>query len=344
MKISVLLNHDFDAPGARGVEACAEIAKVAEAVAKALRRRPGARVEILPCRGDSCSFVDRLRADPPDLVFNLCESLAGDSRGEAAVPAILDALGLAYTGSGAATLALALHKPLAGAALRGSGVPVPPGVCIAAIEELEGTAAAVALDAVGFPAIVKQAREDASVGITRASVVRDRPSLRRQVLAVLEGLGQEALVERYVDGREIYAAFLGDGLLLFTEIDFSAVPEGRPRIVTYDAKWIEGSEDWRQTPSGPARIDDPALRARIEQVALAAFRALGLRDYGRVDLRVDADGRPWVVDVNANCGLAPDAGFAGAAAAAGLSHPAMIGRIVDAALARHHARPPRHAR
>jgi len=335
MKITVLYNQDFDEPGdggaAGGAEAREEIAGVAVAVADALGARSGTRAALLACHGTSFDFVDRLRADPPDLVFNLCESLAGDSRGEAAVPAILDTLGLSYTGSGAATLALALHKPLAKAVLRGSGIPVPEGVTIGAIAEL-GSAD------VPLPAIVKPAREDASVGITRNSVVRDHASLERQAREVNESLGQAALVERYVEGREIYVGFLGGDLLPFTEIDFSAMPPDRPRIVTYDAKWIEGSEDWRQTPSGVASIDDPGLRARIEQVARATFRALELRDYGRVDLRVDADGQPWVIDVNANCALAPDAGFAKAAAAAGLSYPAMIGRIVDAALARSHAR------
>lgn len=341
MKITILYNQDFDAPGvggaSGGAEAREEIAGVAASVAEALRSRPGARAEILACRGTSFDFVDRLRADPPDLVFNLCESLAGDARGEAAVPAILDTLGLPYTGSGAATLALALHKPLARAVLRGSGVPVPEGLAVGATADL-GSAD------IPLPAIVKPAREDASVGITRASVVRDRASLERQVREVNETLGQEALVERYVDGREIYVGFLGGELLPFTEIDFSAMPPDRPRIVTYDAKWIEGSEDWRQTPSGLARIDDPDLRSRIEEVARATFRALELRDYGRVDLRVDAGGQPWVIDVNANCALAPDAGFAKAAAAGGLPYPAMIGRIVDAARARTHARPSRNLR
>ena len=341
MKITVLYNQDFDAPGvggaADGAEAREEIAGVAVAVAEALRGRAGTRADLLACRGTSFDFVDRLRADPPDLVFNLCESLAGDARGEAAVPAILDTLRLPYSGSGAATLALALHKPLAKAVLRGSGIPVPEGVAIGAIAELESVD-------VPLPAMVKPAREDASVGITRASVVRDRASLERQVREVNESLGQEALVERYVEGREIYVGFLGDEILPFTEIDFSSMPPDRPRIVTYDAKWIESSEDWQQTPSGVATIDDPALRASLEAVARATFRALCLQDYGRVDLRVDEDGRPWVIDVNANCALAPDAGFAKAAAAGGLSYPAMIGRIVDAALARLHARPSRHPR
>ncbi|HEY0840451.1 MAG TPA: D-alanine--D-alanine ligase [Vulgatibacter sp.] len=341
MKITVLYNRDFDVPGpggaAGGAEAREEIAGVARAVADSLLGRAGCEVEILAAAGSSFSFVERLRSDPPDLVFNLCESLAGDSRGEAAVPAILDALGLAYTGSGTATLSLALHKPLARTVLRGSGVPVPDGAAVSSVSDLESAE-------IRFPVIVKPAHEDASVGITRASVVDDRRSLERQVRVVIEELGQEAVVERYVEGREIYVGFLGEDLLPLTEIDFSSMPKGRPRIVTYDAKWIEDSEDWRQTPSGLARIDDPALRLRIEEVARATFRALGLRDYGRVDLRVDAKGQPWVIDVNANCGLAPDAGFAKAAAAAGLSYPAMIGRIVDAALARLHARPTRHPR
>lgn len=132
-------------------------------------------------------------------------------------------------------------------------------------------------------------------------------------------------------------------LLPMTEIDFSRLPEGLPRIVSYDAKWIEGSPEYEGTRSTLAKIDDPALRARVEEVARATFRALELRDYGRVDLRVDAAGIPHVIDVNANCALAPDAGYARAAAADGLSYDEMIGRLLDVALARLHADPHRQS-
>jgi D-alanine-D-alanine ligase len=188
---------------------------------------------------------------------------------------------------------------------------------------------------------VKPAREDASVGISRASVVRDRAALERQVLHVLERHAQEVLVERFIEGREIYAAVLGNDppvCLPCTEIDFSALPDGWPRIVTYEAKWASGSVEDLGTRPGLARFDDPALAARIRETAVAAFRALELSDYGRVDLRVSAEGVPYVIEVNPNCDLSTGAGYARAAAAAGLSHDEVAARIVELALARAHAR------
>ena len=337
MKITVLYNRDYDhqdPQGDPGYAARAEIEGVAEAVAAALRKH-GAEAQPLPVFGHAFRFVSRLADDPPDLVFNLCESLAGDARGELAVPAILDTLGLPYTGSPAVALALALHKHKAREMLRAAGVPVPAGTVVRRLADLE------ALD-LPFPLMVKPAREDASVGISRHSVVRDAGELFRQVAFVLETHRQEVVVERYIEGREIYAALLGNDppdLLPLTEIDFSRMPGDRPRIVTYEAKWESDSVEWAGTTPKLVELEDPGVRARVEQVARAAFHALELRDYGRIDLRLDAAGTPWVIDVNANCALAPDAGFARAAAAAGLPYDDMIGRIAEIARTRMHADP-----
>ncbi|WP_050724613.1 D-alanine--D-alanine ligase family protein [Vulgatibacter incomptus] len=339
MKITVLYNRDYESDGSQasdpGHEARAEIEGVAQAVESALRRIPGVETRLLPCRGTSLRFAEDLRADPPDLVFNLCESLAGDSRGELAVPAILESLGIPYTGSSSVALALALHKQKAKELLRGVGVPVPDGRVVRRPPDLDGWDAA-------FPLMVKPAREDASVGISPASVVHDREALERRVRHVLDTHRQEAIVERYVEGRELYVALLGNDppeVLPITEIDFSELPATLPRIVTYDAKWVPGSVEDRGTRPHLAEITDPEVRARVEHVARETFRTLELRDYGRVDLRLDADGTPWVIDVNANCALAPDAGYARAAAAIGLPYDAMIARLVEVAIERLHADP-----
>lgn len=337
MKITVLYNRDYDhqEPGDDpGYAARAEIEGVAEAVAAALRKH-GADAQPLPVFGHAFRFVSRLLDEPPDLVFNLCESLAGDARGELAVPAILDTLGLPYTGSPAVALALALHKHKAREMLRAAGVPVPQGAVVRRLEDLDR------LD-LPFPLMVKPAREDASVGISRHSVVRDAAELLRQVAFVLDTHRQEVVVERYIEGREIYAALLGNEppqLLPLTEIDFSQMPGDRPRIVTYEAKWESDSVEWAGTTPRLVELGDPLVRARVEEVARAAFHALELRDYGRIDLRLDEAGTPWVIDVNANCALAPDAGYARAAAAAGLPYDEMIGRIAEIARARTHADP-----
>ena len=341
MKITVLFNRDYDPDAANpedpGWAARADIAGVARDVADALRRLPEVEVELLPAAGRAFGFVERLVAAPPDLVFNLCESVAGDSRGELAIPPILDTLGLPYTGSSALALGLCLHKHKAKEVLRGAGVSTPEAAVVRSPADL------AALD-VPLPAIVKPAREDASVGISRASVCHDRAALEAQVLHVLARYKQEALVERYVEGREIYVALLGNDppeILPFTEIDFSLMPADRPRIVTYEAKWAAGSVEERGTGAATVEIADGELRRRIEETARGAFRSLELHDYGRVDLRVSEAGVPYVIDVNPNCALAAGAGGARAAARAGLSYDALVHRLVQVALARVHADPSR---
>src|SRR5262249_33088405 len=144
------------------------------------------------------------------------------------------------------------------------------------------------------------------------------------------------LAERYVDGREVNVTLFGSGddveVLPVHEIDFAAMPSDRPRIVSYAAKWDENHVDYAGTKPVPLVAASRPLVAEIERVARAAWRALELRDYGRVDLRVDAAGVPWVIDVNPNPDISPDAGVARAAAAAGMAYPQMVGRIAELAL------------
>jgi D-alanine-D-alanine ligase len=143
------------------------------------------------------------------------------------------------------------------------------------------------------------------------------------------------LAERYVEGREINVTVIGNGadlrILPLHEIDFSAMPKDRPRIVSYAAKWDESHVDYVGTKPVPLRDASRELVARVENIARAAYVALGLRDYGRVDLRIDAQGMPWVIDVNPNCDISPDAGVARAATVAGLSYPQLIDLIAMAA-------------
>jgi D-alanine-D-alanine ligase len=149
---------------------------------------------------------------------------------------------------------------------------------------------------------------------------------------------QPALVEEFVDGRELNVALLGSGdaaeVLPLSEIDFSRVPAGRPRILTYAAKWDVASEEYETTPSVGARPLEKELERRVHAVARAAYAALRLSGYGRVDLRLDPARGPLVIDVNPNPDLSPDAGFAKAARRAGLSHADIVRRIVEDALRR----------
>jgi D-alanine-D-alanine ligase len=180
------------------------------------------------------------------------------------------------------------------------------------------------------------------VGIASASVVHTPEALIARLRHVLDTYRQPALVEQFIEGREINVSILeqpGAGgsepqVLPLHEIDFGEMPADRPRIVSFEGKWVEASPEFRGTRPVPCALD-AALQARVAQTALAAFRALDLRDYGRVDLRLDTEGRPWVIDVNPNCDLSSDGGgFARAARAAGLSYSDLVLRLLALAMNR----------
>ena len=251
------------------------------------RRRAGARRASASTRwaidDDVLGAVAEITAFAPDAVFNLCESIGGDNSFEPLLPLLLERAGIAYTGSPPLALGLALNKHKAKDVLRGAGVPTPEAVTLASPD-----VSAVALP---FPLIVKPSREDASVGITSESVVHDRAALERQVTVVIARYRQPALVERYIEGREIYVSMLGrpDGepeMLPLHEIDFSDMPADRPRIVSFEGKWVESSPEFDGTkPVACAGLPDD-VAARIAKVARTAFAAMELRDYGRLDLRL----------------------------------------------------------
>lgn len=296
---------------------------------------PGVEVVRKPI--DTPSTLRRLLLEDNryDLAFNLCESLRGDPRFEIPVPVILEAHGIPYTGNPPFALRRCLDKLSAREALAAEGVPIPAGCGVRREEDL------FRLDG-PLPAIVKPVREDGSIGIESGSVVRDRASLRRRARYVLEKLKQPALVEAYVEGREFNVSVLGDlepASLPVAEIDFSRMPVDVPRIVSYSAKWRTRSAEFKGTVPTFGALDE-GLARRVRRAALGAFRALGLRDYARIDLRVDAAGRVFVIDVNPNCDLAPDAGYPKAAAAAGLTYVKLVHAIVALALerGRRHAR------
>jgi D-alanine-D-alanine ligase len=186
---------------------------------------------------------------------------------------------------------------------------------------------------VGFPAICKPAAEDASVGVEQRSVARTMRALTARVDAMLE-LWDEVLVQRYVDGREINVAILGDTVLPISEIDFGAMPRGMWRIVTYQSKWAVGSaEDLGAAPRCPADLS-PKLAGEVRRLALAAWKLVGGHGYGRIDMRIDNAGKPWILEVNANPDIAPDAGLARMAAVAGIEYPALVRTMCELGLDR----------
>ena len=307
--------------------------QVVAAVAGACREL-GHEVTELAIPAEPARAIDGLRAARADVAFNLVETWRGEARLESAFAALLEALGIPFTGSGSATLALALDKFVAKTLFLAHAVPVPAAVCVQTGDE--------PLEGIAFPAIVKPVREDASHGIALESVVADVAAARARARLVAQRYAQPALVEEFVDGRELNVSILGawqDAQVLpLGEIDFDAFPAGQPRLVTYTAKWVTDSEEYRGSQSIAARPLDAATDARVRDVALAAYRALGLRDYGRVDIRLHPERGPLVLEVNPNPDLSPDAGFVRAAARAGIGYVELISRLLEAAPARRSSR------
>ncbi len=302
------------------------VAPVAASVFATLADTPGVRVahravfhpsEVLAAVGDY----------RPSVVFNLCEALGGDSRLEVHAAWLLERLGLPFTGSPYHALRHCLYKVEANHILARAGVRVPATVRVDSPDRLPK---------VVFPVIVKPEREDGSMGIERSSVVYEPRSLRDRVACVVETLKQPAVVQRYVHGREIGVSLLGwpvPRVLPPGEIIFAGLPAGHPHILTFSSKWDRESVDWSGTTPAPAVLRPPELR-RVAAIGRRAFEVLGLRDYGRVDVRLDERGAPYVIDVNPNCDLSDDGGFALAAARGGLSYPSFIWEILRSSLRR----------
>lgn len=266
----------------------------------------------------------------PAAVVNLVESVGGSGRLIHLAPALLEVIGLRFTGARAAAMFATTHKLVAKRLLASAGLPTPAWVDADAA--LSGPADGASRW------IVKSVCEDASLGIDDAAVVEvARPERLAPLVARRAArLGGEAFAERYVEGREFNFSLLAkdDGveLLPAAEILFEGFPAGKPRIVGYAAKWDAASFEYSHTPRRFAfPADDAALLAEMERLARRVWSLFGLSGYARVDFRVDASGRPWILEANANPCLAEDAGFAAAAARANLALPAVLERILAAA-------------
>jgi len=294
-------------------------------------RRLGYTFERLYVEDDIAPVVAWAKANPDGLIFNLCESFRGSNLAHMYMPALLELLGLAYTGSTALTCGLTTHKSLAKAALRGAGLPTPESILFSLGEAPDEA------PPFGFPAIVKPALEDASVGVDEDSVVRDEAALKARVGLVHERYFQAAIVERYVHGREINIAVIGNDpprALPLSEIEFHDYPEGRPRVVGYRAKWVHDSFEYQHTKGVcPARVPEELAR-RMQEAAVGAYRALGCRDYARVDFRLDQEGSPFILEVNANPDITDGAGLARASRACDLGYDGLIRVIIEGAIAR----------
>jgi D-alanine-D-alanine ligase len=331
--VLVLYNADEALSGGIDAEAVQGVLESVTAV-EAVLRGAGAEARSVGVP-DGRAVLDAVEAVRPRLVFNLVESLEGRSELESASAFLLEMLGVPYTGSGPRALALCQDKPMAKAALRGLGLPTASWRVLTRDRDRAGQLRD--LDSLRFPCIVKPAATDASHGIEPGSVVRDPAAALDRAGLLWDRYGPAALCEEYIAGREINVAIVGSGAqaecLPLSEIDFH-LAEGLPNIVTYAAKWIDGSREWGASEVlCPAPLD-PAAAAAVERAALAAYRGFGCRDYGRVDLRLTPALEPVILEVNPNPDLAPTAGLARSAGHKPWSYDELIESILAAALDR----------
>ena len=326
MRIAILHNVVDEAPTPDDADTLVQ----AEAVGAALFRR-GHEVGTLGCDLDLYNVKGALYGMAPDVVFNLVEGLDGAGRLIHVVPAFVEHLGFAMTGASADAIYRSSHKVLAKAALEAAGLPVPRLVSARAGDGLSGLT--------GRPVIIKSLWEHASKGL-EDDCVRSFAShdALEAALAELRGrLGGACFAEEFIDGRELNLSVLerpgGPQVLPPAEIRFEGLPPGSQRMVGYRAKWAPGAAEYEGTQrSFEFPASDGPLLEELERLALRAFAAFELRGYARVDFRVDAAGAPYVLEVNANPCISPDAGFAWALDRAGIDYADAIDEIVAAAL------------
>jgi len=266
----------------------------------------------------------------PDVVFNLCESVYGNTCWEMNIPALLDLFRIPYTGSSPLTLGLCQDKGKVKDILQSQGILTPRyKIFDRGVGPVKGNI---------FPIIVKPLHEDGSLGISKESVVFDNEALSRQIQYVIEKYHQPALVEEFIDGRELNAGLLENdgkvGVLPISEIDYSEFPEGVPKICGYEAKWMTDSIEYQKSkPICPAPLEW-VVKKRVEHIAVKAFKLFGCRDYARVDIRIDRNGKIYVLEVNPNPDISPESGMTRAIKVQGMTYEDFIGALLERALQR----------
>jgi D-alanine-D-alanine ligase len=299
-------------------------------------------VKLLPVEADVRKLVGQLEKDQSDLIFNLCESFGGVSQHEQHVAALLEIMGRRFTGAASIGLALAQDKGLSKKIFQFHGLPYPKFSTMDA-GQVEWA------DDLDFPLFVKPLNEDASIGIDSNAVVQNVKDLMERISYIHTELKGPALIEEYIEGREIYVGVLGNEspeALPIIEWDFSKVPKGAPKIASSEAKWDEDSV-YKDAPQVfPTDIPEPVVQ-RIQGTAISAFRALKLRDYGRVDMRLcrsqesskkrKSEFEGWefyIIEANPNPYLDRKAELAMAARKHGLEYPELVERIMELAMTR----------
>lgn len=282
-----------------------------------------------------CRCFEKIKENSPDIVFNIAEGLFGLSR-EAQIPAILDMLNIPYTGSDALTLTITLDKSRAKEILSYYKIPNAPFQIFNNLGEINSFS-------LNFPVIIKPVAEGSGKGILSSSVVHDMHNLKNGIDRILSEYNQPALVEEFLEGREFTVAVLGNGneavVLPIIEIDFTTLPKDFTPIYSYEAKWIlDTKENQLDIFSCPAKIDNK-LEKNIASIALNTYHTLRCRDWSRIDMRIDRNNIPNIIEINPLPGILPDpkenSCYPKAARVAGMDYNKMINEVLNSARKRY---------
>lgn len=291
-------------------------------------RAAGHELRVIGVHDDLSPIRQAVEAFQPDIAFNLIEAFDGVTVFDQNVVSYLELLRLPYTGCNPRGLMLARDKSLAKKLLAYHRIPVPDFTVIPRHRRVQLPRS------LRFPLIVKSLTFEASVGISQASVVATEEQLQKRVQFVHDSLGTAALVEQFIDGRELYVGIVGNARLeVFPvwEMSFARMPEHSWRIATERVKWNVKYQQRHGIETGPADLPEPVLQ-QVRRLAHRTYRALEITGYARIDLRLNADGRVFVLEANPNPQIANGEDFAASAARAGWSYDALLGRLLTCGL------------
>lgn len=323
MKKIIGLVHNQPIPeGAANWESSADVMAQVEAIETSLVDLGYEAVRI-PFTRDLGGFVRQVEKAGISMAFNLCESVDDNPQFVAHPAAVLELLNIAFTGSSAAALMATTDKHLVKQVLQAAGLHTPRSLLFSGGESVN-------FSKMRFPVILKPQFQDASIGIDQESVITE-PSRLSATLREFHGVYGPIVVEEYIDGREFNISLIGSNhpeVMPVAEIDFSGFPDDLFKIVGYRAKWEPESIEYQQSRrTFPVLPENMA--ATMELIAVQCYQLFGLRDYGRVDLRLDTSGQAYVLEINANPCLSPDAGFPAAVQQSGLDYRAMVEKFVS---------------
>ncbi len=334
MNIVILHNAVSSDDSPEDLDTLAQVRSISDSLC-----RLGHRSVAAPCTLDLAALRETLLECRPHVVFNLVESLGGTDSLSYLASALLDALGLPYTGNSTEAHFTTNHKLMAKQMMQLAGLPTPHWLsdgCGPATRST-GCPGAAPLQP---PCIIKSVWEHGSRGLDDDNVIRqgDSERVRHRLREFTAGMGRPHIAEQFIDGREFNLPLLdgpdGPQILPIGEMDFSSFPAGKPRIIGHRAKWHESSFEFNNTPRHFHFLEhDRPLVGQLNRLALECWRLFGLRGYVRVDFRVDPAGQPWILEINTNPCISPDAGYAAALAEAGMEYDDAIHRIVQKAIA-----------